>query len=575
MNNEIERIKELLPIDEVISSYIKLEKSGTNFKARCPFHNEKTPSFYVSPDKGIFKCFGCGVAGDIFTFVEKYESISFQEALKKLADKAGVPLSQNQNKNSEKNKNLYQILEDVTLFWQKNLLQNEEVKNYLKKRGINGETAKKFRLGYAPDSWDKTLNYLYQKKYTLEEMEKVGLIKKNEQGKHYDRFRNRIIFPFFNLEGKPVAFSGRDFSGSDKVAKYLNSPETPLFNKSKILYGLNFAKNEARKRGYFILTEGQMDLVMSHQAGFENTIATSGTSLTDEHLKILSRYTKNLILSFDSDKAGINASYKALIKALKLGFNIKIIEMEEGKDPADTILESPQKWIKKVSEANDWLNFFIKKIIFQDKKDEEKIKEMEEKILPFVKIISDPLLKGKYIAKISDGFGIKEEFVIEALEKIETEKINFLEEEKEENILEIFPKKGIIYNTKLKILRELFSIYFWQSELEKSWIDLEKIIKKIEEFSESEKFFKLNQFQKNQLILEVQVKYETSTKENLEFVLNNLFDRLKQIQIDEEIEKTKEILNFLEDEKEKKKELLKLQNLIKQKHNYDSKKEKR
>jgi len=184
---------------------------------------------------------------------------------------------------------------------------------------------------------------LKSKGYSEYEIEKVGLIKKKEQGGYYDRFRNRIIFPIFNLDGKPVAFSGRDFSGEENVAKYLNSPETIFFNKSAILYGMNFARDEARRRKYFILAEGQMDLVMSHKVGFTNTVITSGTSLTDEHLKIMGRYSKNIIFAFDSDNAGVNAAYKGIKKAIASDFDVKIISMEKGKDPADTILESEEK----------------------------------------------------------------------------------------------------------------------------------------------------------------------------------------------------------------------------------------
>ena len=203
--------------------------------------------------------------------------------------------------------------------------------------------AKKFQLGFSQDGWSHTLDFLKSKGYSEVEIEKIGLIKKKENGGYYDRFRNRIIFPIFNLDGKVVAFSGRDFSGSNKVSKYLNSPETIFFNKSAILFGMNFARDEARRRKYFILGEGQMDLIMNHKIGFTNTVVTSGTSLTDEHLKIMGRYTKNIIFAFDADSAGVKAAYRGIKKAIGNDFDVKIIEMEQGKDPADTILESEEK----------------------------------------------------------------------------------------------------------------------------------------------------------------------------------------------------------------------------------------
>jgi len=571
MNNEIDEIKNRLSIDEVISSYIKLEKAGSNLKARCPFHNEKSPSFFVSPSKGFYKCFGCGASGDIFTFVEKYEGLNFSEALKKLADKAGVQLSQKNNFKEKINyQKYYEILEEVTIFWQKKMLQNISVKNYLKKRGLISETVKKFRVGYAEDGWNKTSDFLLKKGYSYEDLEKVGLVKKNDRGGWYDRFRNRIIFPIFDLEGRVVAFSGRDFSGSDKVAKYLNSPETFLFNKSKILFGMNFAKYQGRQRNYFIVAEGQMDLLMSHQAGFENTVVTSGTSLTDEHLDLIGRYSKKIIFSFDSDTAGINATYKALVKALKKGFEIKIVDIEEGKDPADIILESENKWKNNIVNAKDWLGFLIEKIIFKNISDLEKIEEMKTKVLPFLKSISDPILKGKYVKKIADGFGVKEDFVLEELKNSEEFIFQDLEVE-EDSKLDIFSKKGIIYNIKLRILREIFGIYFWQLELQKNaWLDnMEEILEIINAEKGAEKFWNLNKRQKDQLILETQVKYENSTKENLNFVLKNLLSRLKKMSLDDEIERIKKEILVLSDSKEKAEKIKLLEKLIKTKHNYD------
>jgi len=347
---DINEIKSRLNIEDVVAEYIKLEKSGIGFKAPCPFHNEKTPSFNVSPSRGIYKCFGCGESGDIFNFVEKIEGISFQESLEKLAQKAGVELTKSTGKSKkerEKEKtekeNLLKILEDSTKFFQINLLKDEKAKNYLKKRGVDEKTVKKFRIGLAKDSWHDLEIFLTKKGYSKVNIEKVGLIKKNEKGNVYDRFRDRIVFPIFDLNDNPIAFSGRDLSEKDNTAKYLNSPETIFFNKSEILYGLNLAKNEARRRKYFIIVEGQMDLIMSHKVGFKNTVATSGTSLTEQHLKNLSRFSKNLIFAFDSDNAGIEASYKGMKKALTEDFDVKILNIPENNDPADIILDDEKK----------------------------------------------------------------------------------------------------------------------------------------------------------------------------------------------------------------------------------------
>ncbi|MCD5396770.1 MAG: DNA primase [Candidatus Pacebacteria bacterium] len=347
--SDVEEIKSRLSIDEVISQYLKFKKAGSSFIAICPFHNEKSPSFNISPSLGIYKCFGCGESGDIFSFVQKMEGITFPEALEKLASQAGVILtkkrdsSEKKKQAKEEKERLLKILEEATLFFQINLSENNQAENYLKKRGVNENIVRKFRLGFAKDSWHSLEEFLYSKNYKQEELIKIGLIKKNEKGKIYDRFRNRIIFPLFDLEDKPVAFSGRDLSGTKDIAKYLNSPETIFFNKSEVLYGLNFAKFEGRKRDYFIIVEGQMDLIMSHQIGFENTVAVSGTSLTTQHLKNLGRFSKNLIFAFDSDKAGIEAAFKGIKLALSENFDVKILDISRGMDPADVILENSKK----------------------------------------------------------------------------------------------------------------------------------------------------------------------------------------------------------------------------------------
>ena len=267
MNNNIEQIKERLNIVDVVSSYIKIEKAGMNFKACCPFHNEKTPSFFISPDRGTFKCFGCGEGGDIFTFVEKYGGLDFKGSLKILAEKAGVELiKENPQKISERNR-IYDVLEKSTSFFQNNLMENKSALEYLKNRGIEDRIINQFRLGFASDEWQSLYNHLKKEGYSDIEIEKAGLIKKKEGGGgFYDRFRNRIIFPLFDNSDRPVAFSGRLFEkeqGSNKdTAKYLNSPETLLFSKSNILYAYNFAKDMMRKLDFSILVEGQMDLLM-------------------------------------------------------------------------------------------------------------------------------------------------------------------------------------------------------------------------------------------------------------------------------------------------------------------------
>ena len=275
MNSPVAKIKERLSIEEVVSSYIKLKKAGANLKAKCPFHNEKTPSFFVSVDRGSYYCFGCGASGDIFTFVEEFEGLDFRGALKLLADRAGVELAaytkEMKEAENEKEK-LYRAMEEATLYFCDNLTQNREVLNYLKTRGLNEKSIKDFRIGFALLDWRLLYFYLQKKGFSDIEMEKAGLVKKSEKG-FYDRFRGRIMFPISDSSGRVIAFSGRIFSaqggsasGGVEQAKYLNSPETPIFSKHAVLYGIYKAKDSIRKNNFSILVEGQMDLILSHQA---------------------------------------------------------------------------------------------------------------------------------------------------------------------------------------------------------------------------------------------------------------------------------------------------------------------
>ena len=292
MSSTAERIKEKLNVVDVLGSYIKMEKSGANYKARCPFHNEKTPSFMISPARNSYYCFGCQASGDIFTFVQEFEKLDFIGALKLLADKAGIPLDDFQNgKDKGKETKLRAVLDEASKLYEIELQKNNPTSvtalKYLTGRGLTMETINEWRIGFAPDEWRFAQDALLLKKYTVDELLEAGMVKRKAEGASdtYDRFRNRIMFPIFDAMNHTVGFSGR-IMGLEKEGspKYLNSPETPLFNKSEVMYGLHKAKEGIRKWGYAIIVEGQMDLLMSHQAGFGNTLATSGTSLTKDHL---------------------------------------------------------------------------------------------------------------------------------------------------------------------------------------------------------------------------------------------------------------------------------------------------
>ncbi len=331
----IEALKTRLDIVDVVGSYIELKKAGANFKANCPFHGENTPSFVVSPAKQIYKCFGCGVGGDSIKFVMEYEKLTYPEAIEKLASQYNIELrySKNQKDYSKEKK----ILEDLNLFFRKSLEGHPTAKAYLHERGIYESSIEKFEIGYAPESF-RTLDYMRSRHVSFSDAKAFGLVGVGgESGRPYAFFRERITFPIFTPAGKVVGFGGRTIS--NHPAKYINSPDSKIFDKSRLLYGYHKAKATIMQKGEIIVTEGYLDVVMLHQAGFTNTVATLGTALTQHHIPILMRGDPKVILAYDGDKAGRNAAYKAASMLSARGVAGGVVLFEEGKDPADMVRE--------------------------------------------------------------------------------------------------------------------------------------------------------------------------------------------------------------------------------------------
>ncbi|OGZ19558.1 MAG: DNA primase, partial [Candidatus Nealsonbacteria bacterium RIFCSPHIGHO2_01_FULL_43_31] len=499
MNSPVQQIKERLSIEEIVSSYIKLEKAGANFKAKCPFHNEKTPSFFVSPDRGSYYCFGCGAKGDIFSFIEEFEGLDFKGALKILAERAGIPLAQySKEKEGEKEK-LYRAMEEATKFFEKNLTENKEVLKYLKSRGLEEKTIGDFRIGFSLLDWRTLFEYLKSKGFSDKEIELAGLAKKTEKG-FYDRFRGRIIFPISDSSGRIIAFSGRIFSAEGgstsggevsnyEQAKYLNSPDTPIFSKSAVLYGLDKAKESIRKNNFSILVEGQMDLILSHQAGFRNTVATSGTALSDatvskenvvSNLGLLRRLSGNIILAFDADRAGFNASSRAGKIALSFGMDVKVVSMSEGIDPADLISQNgTDAWRMAIRNSKHIIEFLLDKILNSHKEDMRKVgREIREKILPYIDSIESAIEKSHFIKIISNKSGIAENALLEDLKKVQSE-LKFETEE-----IRTAKKNVEKKMRKDPIERRLLGIAFWQENIQNKTINPELIFQKLDKAKE-------------------------------------------------------------------------------------------
>jgi len=431
----IDEIKSRLDVIEVIGSYIKLKKAGANYRALCPFHSEKNPSFFVSPARQIWHCFGCGAGGDIFKFIMQIEGIEFGDALRMLAKRAGVELKPIRPELRTERKRLYEICELATRFFERQLegsSKGKEVIEYLGGRRIGEESIKKWRLGWAPDTWRGLSDFLVSKEYKNEEVEKAGLSLKNEQGSFYDRFRGRIIFPIFDLNSQVIGFGGRIF-GSQKPdeAKYINTPNTLLYDKSKVLYGLDKAKLEIRKKNFSILVEGYTDVILAHQAAIENTISSSGTALTPYQLAILKRYSDNLYLAFDMDIAGDFATKRGIDLAQLRGFNLKIISLPEDKDPADIISEDSKEFEKLINDSLSILDFYFQNAFSKfDKKTPEGKKEISKILLPVIKRIPNKIEQSFWVSQLAKKLEVGEKDVEEELRKIRLEEeVYGLEEE--------------------------------------------------------------------------------------------------------------------------------------------------
>jgi len=428
MSDAVEEIKRRLSILDVISPYVELHKAGKNFKGKSPFSAEKTPSFYVSPDRGMYYCFSTSQGGDMFNFVQVMEGVDFKEALKILAQKAGVELiPEDPQKRSERDR-IYAALEAATIFYEEQLGKESEAISYLKRRGVKPETIAKWRIGFAPGppsyGWRAAKEYLEARAYTRDELLKAGLIKTTEGGKEpFDVFRDRIMFPMAEPSGKIVAFSGRILHPDEKSPKYVNSPETLLYKKSELLFGYDKAKNGIRHLNFSLIVEGQFDVVMCHQAGYSNAVAVSGTALTVQHVQLLERLSDRVVLALDADRAGISAMKKAADVMLRRGLDVKVAELPLGKDPADVISVDPDEF-KKVIGGSVHIIEFLLHVLRREIAEERSFKlKVREEVLPFVLLLPSRIDQEHFVGKVAEAIESTTDAVRFELERLREQSI--------------------------------------------------------------------------------------------------------------------------------------------------------
>ena len=449
----IENLKNIINIVEFISNYIELKKSGSNYKAVCPFHNEKTPSLMISPSKQIFHCFGCGVGGDIISFIMNYEKLSYPEAIEKIASTYNIKL--NYTKGQEKEESL--ILDKILKIYINSLKTNEMALSYLKERGVLNEYIEKFQIAYAPSS-SFTLNFLQANIFSLKEAEDFGLISKTDK-EYYARFSQRLLFPIHNINGKLVGFGGRTLR--NHPAKYINSPQSKVFNKSKLLYAYHLAKKNIYEKKEIIVTEGYLDTIMLHQAGFTNSVATLGTALTSGHLPILHKSNSKIILAYDGDQAGKQAALKTAIMLSQASFDGGVVIFKNGLDPADMVKEKRIDELKILfSKPKPFVNFVLEDIInsYDINNPIQKEKILKDGV-QFLNTLS-PILKEEYGAKFSSYLNINKNLLKLKTNNIVKHLVNYNEQDSELNMIKTLIQNPKYINTVLEYIDTKFFIKY-------------------------------------------------------------------------------------------------------------------
>jgi DNA primase len=494
MASPVEQIKEKLDLVELIQSYVRLQKAGANYKALCPFHKEKTPSFIVSAGRQIWHCFGCQKGGDHFRFIMEHEGVEFPEALRILAKMTGVELRREDVRLKNERIKIGEILEKAKEFYKKNLAKRSDVLDYLRERGLQEKTIADFELGYAEPGWDNLYQLFRQSGYSNDDLEKTGLVIRRsspETGSghlsgFYDRFRGRVMFPIFDSMGGIIGFSGRVFEkdllraggrGPEAApAKYINTPNTVLYDKSKVLYGFHKAKDEIRRKNSCIFVEGQMDVLMSHQAGVTNVVGISGTAVTEFHLVKIKRLAGNLLFALDPDNAGLQATKRGLDTALSRGFEIKIVPLAND-DPADIVKKDKTLWPELVKKAKPVISYYLNFLMEKIKDERELALAVSRIVIPYIAVIENRLDQNHWVKETAKVLKIKEEPIWEEIAK---RRKTIAKNGASSDAVEDAAENAFFTDSRLKSRRDLLEerligLVLWRNELaqkcEKGWED--------------------------------------------------------------------------------------------------------
>lgn len=576
-SSPVDDIKNKLDLVEIIGGYIRLQKAGRNYRACCPFHSEKTPSFMVSPEKQIWHCFGCGKGGSVFDFIMEMDGLEFGDALKILAQRAGIELKKIDSKTSanwrtEKTQ-LYEICDLASRFFIKQLeasRKGKEIQAYLAKRGLKSQTIKDWQIGYAPNQWEALSGFLKNRGYSDEEILKTGLTIKNEQKRsYYDRFRDRIIFPIKNLNEVTVGFTGRENPNNpnNRMGKYINTPNTLIYNKSCILYGLDKAKLDIRKNDLCILVEGQMDVIMSHQAGSKNAVASSGTALTEEQLKIIKRYTKNLTTAFDMDSAGETATKRGINLAIQFGLNARVVSLPDDQDPADCLKNDTSVWLKAVKESEGLVEFYVENAFSKNNSETaEGKRKISEAVLPIIKRIPNRVEQAHWLQEVACRLRVKEEVLIDEMNRLSVDSLGITTRQTNNN--KVIKKEGMppieeytlglilaypkIFKKHKKVPQSLFT----NSDSEEIFKALKKSKIEKDNFKNLEKMLPSHLSDRiNYLIFKAEAQKDFTNEFKPEIELQFCFDQLKKRRLQQQLNQLN--LSIREAESKKDKSLLK------------------